>query len=218
MTDTREDRRSFLKTAGLLTVGAATVTTATGCHVDDPRAETTAVASERAERPRGFDRLLLDAVAATVLPMSLGDDGVQAATNAFVQWADEYDPVAEEMHGYGYADIRYLPADPAPAWRAQLSALDLLAQRTRQQPFAQLTPDHRRDVITAALRSERGDRLPSPLGARHIVLALLGHWASQPAAWDLALGVQVAPSTCRPLNDATRKPLPVVTTPAGARA
>ena len=117
-------RRQFLKTAGVLAVGTAAVGSA-ACDVKEP----SQVDESSATRTLGFDRTLLDALASTVLPASLGAAGVRAATDRFVAWADGYDPVAEEMHGYGYADVRYLPADPAPAWRAQLDALDALIEQ-----------------------------------------------------------------------------------------
>jgi hypothetical protein len=173
-------RRDFLKTAGVLAVGGATVGSAAACDVKEPTQ--TAADDQALERVRGFDRAMLDAVAAAVLPESLGTPAIRAATDRFVAWADGYDPVAEEMHGYGYADIRYLPAQ--------------------------------RSVLSAALRTERGDRLPAPLGARHVALAVLAHWSSSPEAWNLALGAQVSPATCRTLGDAVKRPLPL----AGERA
>lgn len=180
-----------------------TAASTTGCQVDDPKSANPDDANVRVQ---GFDRALLDAVAAAVLPESLGPEGIAAATDRFVAWSDGYDPVAEEMHGYGYSDIRYLPADPAPGWRAQLAALETLARRTHHTRFVQLSVAHRRDLIAATLRGESGERLPSPLGARHVVLALLGHWASSPDAWDRALGARVTPLTCRPLDAGREKP------------
>lgn len=209
MSDVRPDRREFFKTASLIAVGAAT-SGAVACEVKDPAI---ASAEDGAVRTLGFDRTLLDAVASAVLPESLGAEGIRAATDRFVAWSDGYDPVAEEMHGYGYSDIRYLPSDPAPAWRAQLTGLDQLSRRTRQTRFAQASVEERRAVIAAALRGEAGDRMPSPLGARHVVLALLAHWSSSPDAWNRALGVQVTPATCRPLGEAIKAPLPIASGP-----
>ncbi|WP_309672745.1 twin-arginine translocation signal domain-containing protein [Gemmatimonas sp.] len=206
-------RRSFLKTAGALTAGVATVGTSTACAVKDPTASNATGQENSAERVRGFDRVLLDAVATAVLPASLGTTGIRTATNAFVAWADDYEPVAEEMHGYGYADVRYLPADPSPAWRAQLSALELLAHRHGADSFATLPMAQRQELLSAVLRDQRGDRLPAPLNANHVAIALLAHWSSGPNAWDAALGARVAPGVCRTLGDATRKPLPVTMEP-----
>jgi len=201
-------RRQFLKTAGVLAVGTAAVGSA-ACDVKEP----SQMDESSATRTLGFDRTLLDVLATTVLPGTLGAAGVRAATDRFVAWADGYDPVAEEMHGYGYADVRYLPADPAPAWRAQLDALDALSRKSQRVPFARGTADQRSAVLEAALRSEGGERLPSPLGARHVALALLAHWSASPDAWNLALGADVSPGTCRKLDDALRAPLPLA--PAG---
>lgn len=197
-------RRQFLKTAGVIAVGSATVGT-TACNVKEPAHLDEASVVRRT----GFDRPLLDALASTVLPAGLGDAGVRAATDRFVAWADAYDPVAEEMHGYGYAEVRYLPADPSPAWRAQLEALDRLARKSQRIGFVRATAAQRLAVVEAALRSERDDRLPAPLAARHVALALLAHWSASPEAWNLALGAQVSPLTCRRLDDAVRPPLPL---------
>ncbi|MFN5203727.1 MAG: gluconate 2-dehydrogenase subunit 3 family protein [Gemmatimonas sp.] len=205
-------RRHFLKTAGVLAVGTAAVGSS-ACDVKEPAT----VDEQPASRRVGFDRVLLDALASTVLPAALGEAGVRAATDRFVAWADGYDPVAEEMHGYGYADVRYLPADPVPAWRAQLDALDMLARKSQRVPFVRATPGQRSAVVEAALRAEGGERLPAPLAARHVALALLAHWSASPEAWNLALGAQVSPLTCRKLDDAVRAPLPLAptATPAG---
>ena len=162
--------------------------------------------ARQSARTAGFDRAQLDALSDCVLPEELGLEGRRAATAAFVAWADAYDPVAEEMHGYGYADIRYLPPDPAPAWRAQLTGLDILARRSRGKPFVALDTKARRDVLAVVLRRERGDRLPAPLTASHIAVALLSHWASSAAAHDLAMGRAVTPLTCRTLNNAIMQP------------
>lgn len=199
-------RRRFLRTAGILAVGTAAVGS-TGCDVKEP----VVLDTQPLTRRLGFDRTLLDALAATVLPTQLGATGQRAAADRFVAWVDGYDPVAEEMHGYGYADVRYLPADPAPAWRAQLEALDLLCRRSQRTGFAEATPAQRTAVLDAVLRTEQHERLPAPLGARHVAVALLSHWAASPDAWDLALGAAVAPLTCRPLADAVRRPLPLAT-------
>jgi hypothetical protein len=59
--------------------------------------------------------------------------------------------------------------------------------------------------------------LPSPLAARHIALALLAHWSASPDAWNLALGAQVSPGTCRKLDDALRAPLPLAPADASAK-
>ena len=217
MSDRNASRRSFFKTAGVLagaTVAGGAITSCGPAELGDGTAR--GGGNQPSARVTGFARAPLDALAEVVLPAALGPDAKRAATDAFVAWVDGYDPVAEEMHGYGYADVRYLPPDPAPAWRAQLDGLNVLAQRTTGRAFTSLDAPARTLVVEAALRRERGgDRLPAPLGASHIAVALLSHWASSPGAWDLALGVRVGPSTCRALADVSRKPLPIAGSPSG---
>jgi hypothetical protein len=198
------DRRSFLKVAGLFAASAAS-----GCTVETHPPDTPA-ASAPSDRVTGFDRTLLAAVGEVVLPSELGSRRRDAVIGQFVEWIDQYEPVAEAMHGYGYADIRYLPPDPAPAWRAQLDALDVLAKKTHRQPFARLTVMQRHELLTVVLSGIKSAELPAPLEAPHIAVALLAHWSSSPSAWDLALGKQVQQGTCRALGDASREPLPIV--------
>jgi hypothetical protein len=212
MSDTpRADRRAFLRTAGTLAAGAAALPALASCERGAPVTEANQASGARPSAPRRvtLDRGALDALAAVVLPAALGRDGQRTAAAAFAAWVEGYAPVAEEMHGYGYADVRYLPPDPAPGWQAQLAGLDLLARRSRGQAFAALAPEPRRAVVEAALREAGGERLPAPLAASHVAVALLAHWAASPAAWDLAWGARIAPATCRPLGDAPRRPLPL---------
>lgn len=204
-------RRGFLKVAGTLAAGAAASTVGCNTPAQDERGD---AEHRRDARNAAFDLLTLAALGDVMLPESLGAAGRAAAVTAFVAWMNGYDPVAEEMHGYGYADIRYLPPDPAPGWRAQLEGLDLLAQKRHRTPFAQLDAVGRREVVTIALTDVPGEHLPNPLGASHVAVALVAHWAASPAAWDLALGVQVGAGTCRKLDGVAARPLPI----AGARA
>jgi hypothetical protein len=198
----RADRRAFLKLAGTLAATAAA-----GCTLEShPPAVGSGTPTERAT---GFDRPLLDALGEVVLPSELGTQGRAAAITKFVAWIDGYEPVAEEMHGYGYADIRYLPPDPAPMWRAQLDALDRVARKSRRKSFSQLPNAERLSVLESALSAHAGERLPAPLDASHIAIALLAHWAASPDAHDLAYGARITPSSCRVLGDANAKPLPI---------
>jgi hypothetical protein len=211
------DRRAFLRAAGALAAGAA----AAGCEAPgaagtaDGGAAAPPEAAPAAGRARevALDRATLAAVGEVVLPGELGEAGRAGAVDAFVAWIAGYEPVAERMHGYGYADVRYLPPDPAPGWRAQLEGLELLARRSRGAALGALPVAERRALIESALAGTPGDRLPAPLAAGHVALALLSHWAASPAAWDLAYGARITPATCRPLGDAPRRPLPLASTP-----
>ncbi|MGZ8379340.1 MAG: hypothetical protein ACXW0Z_19115 [Gemmatirosa sp.] len=208
------DRRAFLRAAVALAAGAA----AAGCDAPGTAGGAPAVApgappGARRARDVALDRATLAAVGEVVLPGELGVAGRAGAVDAFVAWVAGYAPVAERMHGYGYADVRYLPPDPAPGWGAQLDGLELLARRSRGASFAALPIADRRALVESALASTPGDRLPAPIAAGHVALALLSHWASSPAAWDLAYGARITPATCRPLAEAPRRPLPLASAP-----
>lgn len=205
-------RRTLLKLAGAAAIAGALP----ACAVESRPPGTLGADAAGGTRPANFDRATLDAVAEVVLPGELGTDGRRRAVDDFVKWVEEYAPVAEEMHGYGYPDIRYLPPDPAPAWRAQLEGLDLRAARrapgagrTGPAGFAALPRAERERLVTEVLQAIPGDRLPAPLAAPHIALALLAHWAGSADAWDLALGARVGRGTCRALDDAIQRPRPL---------
>jgi hypothetical protein len=197
-------RRGFLVRSSLLVSGAALGGGVVGCDAPPLPA---GGARAMAGRP-AIEGATLRALADTVLPASIGAAGRERAVAAFVEWATGFEPVAQEMLGYGDAEVRYLPADPIPAWRAQLDALDRLAQR-RGGAFATLSPVDRRRVLEQALGRARADRLPAPLGASHVALALLAHWASGADAWNLALGARIDRDRCRDLRTTTAPPTPL---------
>jgi hypothetical protein len=145
-----------------------------------------------------------------ILPESLGASGRRRAVGEFTDWVQRYAPVQEEMHGYGSAEITYTPANPAPAWDAQLRALTLLGRSLHGGAFESLDLAARRDVVSAALDRYPGARVPSnPIDAPHVALALLAHWTSSSAAHDLAYGVRIGRAECRPLGETVRRPLPL---------
>jgi len=200
------ERRDFIKSAGILLAAAAC---APGVDAEGKADGSGSEKSDSVKRITHLDGAALDALGEAMLPSPLGVDGQRAAVAAFVAWCDGYDPVAEEMHGYGYADIRFLPADPVPAWRAQLDGLEVLAQRLHGSSFAAIPADQRRALVSRVTRSARGDRLPSPLAASHVAIALVSHWAASPNAWNLALAANVSPTTCRSLDKVKDRPSPV---------
>jgi hypothetical protein len=194
------NRRTFLAQAG------ATIAAAGGLAGSPPSAPAQTA-------PRALDATLLAAIGDAVLPESLGAAGRSRAVRAFSAWIAAYHPVAEEMHGYGDAEITYTPADPAPGWNAQLEGLELLARRKHHRGFAALDVQARRALLKpqlAQLSRQRGDRLPpNPLAAPHVAIALLAHWADSSEATDLAYGVRIGKGECRLLADSPRKPLPL---------
>lgn len=188
------DRRSFLKATGAVVSAAAVGACAPGNASRNGAAATT-----------DLDGELLVALGEVVLPSDLGVTDREEAVRGFQRWAAGYEAVPELNHGYGTAEIRYGPADPVPAWRAQLQALDLEAAKRHGSSFATLALTER-DALIRRNVSDDGAGVPPPLRARHVAVALMSHWLSTPAATDHCYGVLVSPLTCRGLDDVSREP------------
>lgn len=196
------DRRTFLSQAAA-SVAAFTVAG------DVSEAQHTPQQAPNAS-PRALDAALLAALGDALLPESLGAAGRAKAVRAFRDWIAGYAPVSEEMHGYGYAEIRYTVADPAPGWNAQLQGMDLLARKQFGAGFAALKPDKRDALVSAQLAGARNGRLPAnPLAAPHVAIALLAFWAASSDAIDFAYGAHIGKDVCKSLADSPRKPLPL---------
>ena len=192
------NRRNFLK-AATATAAAAAGLTAAACATERTSAPASAVAT--------LDGPLLDATAEVVLPTELGPTGRSGAIAAFRTWVTVYEPAAEAMHGYGDQEIKYLPAHPAPNWNAQLQQMDALARKQHGVGFAQLDAAKREAIVRKQLsRLKGGPDMPGVLGAPHVALALLAHWAGSPAATDFVYGVAIGKDTCRTLATVTTVP------------
>lgn len=190
------DRRDFLKATGAAAAAAALGACTPDALPDRGRAR---------DGGETLDPDLLGAVAAVVLPSELGPSGQAGAVAAFRDWARAYEPHAELNHGYGTSTIRHGPADPVPAWDAQLDALDAEARRRHGRGLA-ATNAEARDALIRAVLDDAGDGVPSPLSAPHVALALLAHWADTPDATDRCYRARIGPRTCRGIADAPLEP------------
>jgi len=194
----RQDRRTFLKQSAV-----AASALAVGCG------------AERAGgRPREtLSAGTLRAAAHVVLPSELGAGGIDRVVSGFEAWADEYEPVAEQIHGYGSQEITYTPPDPRPGWQAQLEALDAESRARHRAAFADLDPDRRRGLIESALAgSEDGlAGRPGALASSHVVHGLLSYYYGGPDATDLCYRRRIGGLSCRPLASSGEAPrqLPV---------
>lgn len=189
----RQDRRTFLKRSGAALSAAAV----SGCLPNSAERQESSTAPLHAE--------VLRAVAQVVLPSDLEDASREEAVQAFEQWVSEYEPVAELNHGYGTSEIRYSPPDPAPAWQAQLEALDLEADRRMGTSFAALDMPGRRELITRQGLDESSG-LPNPLRARHVAVALMAHWFRSSDAADRCYERRIAERSCRGIDTAPSEP------------
>ena len=76
-------------------------------------------------------------------------------------------------------------------WTTQLDALDAAAQSKHRRPFKSATIAQRADLVRAALKGERLDRMPSVADANHVAVALLAHFYESSAAADLCYEAQI---------------------------
>jgi hypothetical protein len=152
------------------------------------------------------DRSLLLALAEVVLPAELGAATRVALVDRFERWISGYRPGAEVNHGYGTGRLEFLPADPWPRWREQLRALDAKSREQTSVVFSAATTAQRTALITTELDALKADRLPNPLAAQHIALALLGWFVATPEATDLCYRANIGKETCRALEHTKQNP------------
>jgi hypothetical protein len=142
-----------------------------------------------------------------IFPGELGHDGVQSAVRAFARWLAAYKPEVEVLHGYGTGELRSTPPSPSDRWRRQLVQLDTDAKQRHGRAFASLTRPERQALVRDTLGRERIERLPAPLAAPHVAVALLSHYFGSSDANDLCYGVRIGRNSCRPLINAPREPI-----------
>lgn len=152
---------------------------------------------------------MLLALGGAVLPSELGAAGIERVVRVFSNWIAGYRAGSELLHSYGSAEIESSPPSPATTWRQQLAALDAAARRAHQQPFAALGVRERQALVRQALEGSRLTRLPAPIRAPHVAVALLAHFYESPEATDLCYGAEIRKNQCRPLVNSPRAPLPL---------
>jgi hypothetical protein len=158
------------------------------------------------------DPRTLTALGQTVLPASLGAEGIRRATEEFRRWIAGYREGADVNHPYLTSRLRVTGPTPAPRWTRQLEDLDARAVAAHQRHFYEIARAEREAIVRDALRNERLDRMPAVADANHVAVGLLAHFFESSAANDLCYEAQIGRETCRPLAAAPRKPLPLART------
>jgi hypothetical protein len=163
-----------------------------------------------------LDIAVLTKLGDVILPSELRADGIARVSRGFATWIAKYRKGAELVHPYGSPSIAYTGDSPASRWRQQLDALQRAAHDRHHRAFTALTRDQREEIIRAALANERLDRLPDPLSANHVAVALMAYYFGSPEATDLCYRAKIGKNQCRPLAHSSREPLPVVWRQRGA--
>jgi len=151
----------------------------------------------------------LRALAEAVLPTELGATGAARVALGFQAWIDNYAQHAELVHGYGTSALRFSRATPRPNWAVQLERIGRRTEDGGRRAFAAMSIEERRAVVRDELKNERIDRMPAVGSASHVALALLSFYYGSSQAADLCYGSQIGRTMCRPLETASRKPLPL---------
>ena len=140
----------------------------------------------------------LKALAAVVLPESLGRQASDAVAGRFIRWVRDYKPGAEMGAGYGVTRIQRKPASPAAAYMAQLEqlgpALGAGASASRRKAIAE-------SVKSAGVRDI--GQIP---GGQHIAGDLMTFYFQSPEANDLAYYAAVGKDQCRNIADSAERP------------
>jgi hypothetical protein len=187
-------RRSFL----------AWISTAVPLTVIARRAH--ALSVDSLTRELGPSRTML-ALGEIVLPTELGSAGVARVVGDFQRWLEGYREHAELVHGYGTSRIRFTGPSPATRWASQLDALDAAARKAHSRAFAELPVAERSTLVRQALGSARVDRMPSPMDASHVALALIAFFYDSSEATDLCYEAAIGKQHCRPLRDSSKEPV-----------
>jgi len=156
-----------------------------------------------------LDPGLLRALAAAVLPSELGGSGLERTTADFERWLAGYREGVELVHGYGTGQIQYTGPSPALRWSTQLRELEAASQRHHRMPFERLAVGERQTLVRSALEGQRVGGLPQIDRAPHVAIGLLAFFYGSPEASDLCYQARIGSSSCRPLSESARRPLPL---------
>jgi len=137
---------------------------------------------------------LLRAVAAVVLPSSLGRAGTDRVAARFERYVREYRPGADTDHGYGFTHVRPKPASPAPLYRKQLAAL--------QQPVT-------REEVQIALEQAQVKDLPRIPDGKSVIADLMSFYYRGSDANDLCYRAAIERDACRGLAGSDQPPTPL---------
>jgi hypothetical protein len=149
-------------------------------------------------------------IAYVVLPAELGIPRIEKATIAFSRWIANYREGEELLHPYGSERISKTGPSPVAKWAEQIRALDESAatKGTHRLPFASHTLADRTAILSEALAGVQFNaRVPSPIAAPHVALALLAHFLDSPDATNLAYEKVINAKQCRPLADSPKEPV-----------
>jgi hypothetical protein len=150
----------------------------------------------------------LHAVAATVLPASLGAARIKDVTDKFVAWTRGYREGIALSHGYGHPRLVKSGASPVPGYVRQLALLEAEA-RAGGGRWDTLDLEKRRAILDTAFAQAGVRALPPRPAGQHVVVDLMAFYFRSSEANDLAYNALINREVCRPIAITTRKPAPL---------
>ena len=192
-------RRVFIRWSALVTAALAL-------------ARRTAQAQVKSAAPaaelKGLEAAALVPLAEAVLPAELGAARTARTATLFARWIAGFREGEELLHPYGSERLGKTGPSPAAKWTEQLRALASAAEATHKRPFAVLSIAQRTALVQQALASVQiTARVPAPIAAPHVAIALLAHFLESTDATNLAYNRIIDPKQCRPLAKSPNEPI-----------
>ena len=192
-------RRVFLRWSALATAALAFARRSARAQ-----AKSTAPAAEL----KGLDATTLVPLAEAVLPAELGAARTARAAMLFSRWIAGYREGEELLHPYGSERLGTTGPSPAAKWTEQMRALASAAETAHRRPFAALSVAQRTTLVQQALTGiQFTARVPAPIAAPHLAIALLAHFLESTDATNLAYSKIIDPKQCRPLASSPNEPV-----------
>jgi hypothetical protein len=151
---------------------------------------------------------VLQDVAPTVLPASLGAARIRATVDKFVVWTRGYREGVALAHGYGHPRLQRSGASPVPGYLTQLAALDREA-RAKGGAWSTLDLETRRALLDGAFTRAGVRNLPGRPAGGHVVADLMAFYFRSSEANDDCYNALINREVCRPIAITTRRPEPL---------
>ena len=151
---------------------------------------------------------MLQEIAPTVLPGSLGAVRVRAMVDRFVVWTRGYREGVALAHGYGHPRLQRSGPSPVPGYVSQLAALDAQA-RAAGGRWPTLGLETRRALLDAAFTKAGVRNLPARPSGLHVVADLMAFYFRSTEANDDCYRALINREVCRPIAITTKRPQPL---------
>ncbi len=142
----------------------------------------------------GAQGATLRALAAIVLPGTLGRAGTDQIAGQFEAYVRDYRAGADTDHGYGVTRVRPKGPSPAPEYLRQLAALPV--------PLT-------REAVESTIEKQQVKEMPRLPDGRSVIADLMSFYFRSAEANDLCYQAAIERDTCRGLAGSNQEPAPL---------